>query len=84
MSCDRRNLDGTVSVRRTIEFYETMSELEYEIKMVLATLSDADKEKLKKYLIRLTKGRVQFTKKRKYSLKGLRAVDAECREIYSL
>lgn len=84
MSCDRKNLDGTVSVRRTIEFYETMSELEYEIKMVLDTLSDADKEKLKKYLIRLTKGKVQFTKKRKYSSEGLRAVDAKCREIYDL
>ena len=84
MSCDRRNLDGTVSVRRTIEFYDIIPEFEYEVCETLHLLSDAEKEKLKKYIIRLTNGRADFSKKRKGSIKALRKVDENCREIYDL
>ena len=65
-----------------IEFYDIIPEFEYEVCEAIRLLSDAEKEKLKKYIIRLTNGRAVFSKKRKGSVDALRKVDENCREIY--
>lgn len=65
MSTDAKSLDGKVYVRETIEHTRVMTQFEYDVGNVLIFLTPEEQEKLKRYITRLTKGRITFRKYRK-------------------
>ena len=75
MSEDSFNMDGTVTVCEIIRHERRMSLFEYEMKMIADILSPEEQKKIKKYIVRLTKGRITFRQRRRVSLRSLAKVD---------
>ena len=81
MSTDSKSFDDKVYVRETIEHIRVMSRFEYDVGHILTFLTPAEQIKLKRYITRITKGRITFPKYHKLTVRDFQKIDQQHQSI---
>ena len=75
MSQDSINPDGTVTIHEIIRHERCISLFEYEMTRAADFLTPEEQEKIKKYNVPLTKGRITFRPQRRVSMRSFQKMD---------
>lgn len=72
MSEDKIDFDGNISICHTIEYYETVSLAEYNLRMAAQFMSAEELDKVFRYIKRITKNRFPLRSDGKCAFKKLK------------
>lgn len=72
MSEDKIDFDGNISICHTVEYYETVSLAEYNLRTAIQFMNAEELDKVIRYIKRITKNRFPLRSDSKRSLKKIK------------